>query len=394
MNNTRFIQIHWLSSYPATLLNRDEAGLAKRIPFGGDTRSRISSQCLKRHWRLAGQDSTDAASKHPWSLSNVGLPMGSRSKEVVERSILPLAAKDMSPSDEVLAAVRGELLKGLYGKNAEDSKKRQALLFGQPEIEYLASKARIALALSDAKAAAKEVAEFFDEERGNIRAMLNGLLHGAGLESALFGRMVTSDQAASRDAAVHVAHALSVHAMERELDFMTVVDDLKSESGDSDSGSAGMFDMELASGVYYGYVVIDCDLLVANLAQDTEAAAKVTEHLIHLIADVSPGAKKGSTAPYTYAEFMLVEAGNRQPRTLANAYRKALSLRGSSHDDDVATRAIRSLDNHLKRLDDAYGAAEDRRQLSVLDSELTGVARLSLDQLANFAAEHVRAKQA
>jgi len=46
-----FLQIHVLTSYPATLLNRDDVGFAKRIPFGGANRLRISSQCLKRHWR-------------------------------------------------------------------------------------------------------------------------------------------------------------------------------------------------------------------------------------------------------------------------------------------------------------------------------------------------------
>ncbi len=52
----RFIQIHTLTSYPASLLNRDDAGFAKRIPFGGFTRTRISSQCLKRHWRTYSGD--------------------------------------------------------------------------------------------------------------------------------------------------------------------------------------------------------------------------------------------------------------------------------------------------------------------------------------------------
>jgi CRISPR system Cascade subunit CasC len=47
----RFIQLSTLSSYPAVLLNRDDSGLAKRIPFGGASRIRVSSQCLKRHWR-------------------------------------------------------------------------------------------------------------------------------------------------------------------------------------------------------------------------------------------------------------------------------------------------------------------------------------------------------
>jgi CRISPR system Cascade subunit CasC len=175
--------------------------------------------------------------------------------------------------------------------------------------------------------------------------------------------------------------------MERELDFMTVVDDLKSEAGD-DAGSAGMFDMELSSGVYYGYTVVDVSLLISNLAGDAEAAGKVIEHLVHLIADVSPGAKKGSTAPYSYAEFMLVEAGDRQPRTLANAFRKALPLRGA----DIGERAVKALDGHIQRLDQAYGSAEARRQLSVVDADIEGIERVSLDALASFAAAQAMAQ--
>lgn len=379
--SARFIQIHWLSSYPATLLNRDDAGQAKRIPFGGSVRSRISSQCLKRHWRLAGQDGPESAGNNPWALQHVGVPTGVRSKQVVERRILPAAALGLDVGEAVVDAVRSELLKGLYGKNAEDPKKRQALLFGEPEIDYLAGKAREALATNDAKAAAQLLEKFFKEEKKN----LNTLKNGAGLESALFGRMVTSDPDANRDAAIHVAHALTVHAIERELDFMTVVDDLKAEDSTSDAGAAGVFDMELSSGVYYGYVVVDVPLLVANLAGDAEVAAKVVDHLIHLIAEVTPGAKKGSTAPYAFAEFILVETGNRQPRTLANAFRKAVRL----GQGDVAETAITALDQHLSRLDSAYGANEQRRQLSTLDADLADVERATLDALAAFAAAAV-----
>ena len=51
MSAPKFIQIHALTSYPASLLNRDDVGFAKRVPLGGVTRTRVSSQCLKRHWR-------------------------------------------------------------------------------------------------------------------------------------------------------------------------------------------------------------------------------------------------------------------------------------------------------------------------------------------------------
>ena len=51
MSDARFLQVHTLTCYPGALLNRDDAGFAKRLPFGGATRTRISSQCLKYHWR-------------------------------------------------------------------------------------------------------------------------------------------------------------------------------------------------------------------------------------------------------------------------------------------------------------------------------------------------------
>ena len=43
MTTPRFLQVHTLHSYPAALLNRDDSGLAKRMPFGGAVRTRISS---------------------------------------------------------------------------------------------------------------------------------------------------------------------------------------------------------------------------------------------------------------------------------------------------------------------------------------------------------------
>ncbi|MCV2445698.1 type I-E CRISPR-associated protein Cas7/Cse4/CasC [Paracoccus sp. DMF] len=53
MTDPPFLQAHFLAPYTAVLLDRDDAGLAKRLPYGGHLRTRVSSQCLKRHWRLA-----------------------------------------------------------------------------------------------------------------------------------------------------------------------------------------------------------------------------------------------------------------------------------------------------------------------------------------------------
>jgi hypothetical protein len=40
MTHPRFIQIHTLQSYSAALLNRDDSGLAKRLPMGDAIRTR------------------------------------------------------------------------------------------------------------------------------------------------------------------------------------------------------------------------------------------------------------------------------------------------------------------------------------------------------------------
>ena len=382
MNTPRFVQIHWLASYPSALLNRDDAGLAKRVPFGGAVRGRISSQCLKRHWRFAGEESHEDAKRHPFALQNLGLPMGERTREIVERLVVPAAMSATAASPARVTAVTEALIKRLYGPNGIDIKKRQALFFGRPEIEYLSRKCVEALEAESDKAAVELIEAFAKVEKENLAQMKLD----AGLESALFGRMVTADRAADRDAAVHVAHALTVHSLERELDFVTVVDDLKKASLGDDSGGAGMFDAELTSGVYYGYCVVDVPLLVSNVGDDRAIAARVLEHFLHLIATVSPGAKKGSTAPYAYAEYLLVEAGSAQPRTLANAFRRPVALNG-----DVLDSAIEALSSHVQALDDAYGAAEWRCQVSPGGHGLQTAKRASIAEAATAVRQQVEA---
>ncbi len=357
---TRFVQIHWLTSYPATLLNRDDAGLAKRMPFGGVPRARVSSQCLKRHWRTADD---------VHSLANVGVPMGSRSKKTVEILILPEA--ETEGASEAHKSVLKVFVEQLYSD--KDNAKRQALFFGKPEVDYLREKA---LACLEAPEPGKAAETFFKEERANLRS----LKHGAGLESALFGRMMTSDPSANTDAAIHVAHALSVHRIERDLDYLTAVDDL-----DEGTGAAGLFDVELTSALYYGYVVVDVPLLISNLADDTVAAGKVVQHLIHLIAEVSPGAKKGSTAPYSRAELLLVEMGDRQPRTLANAFRNPIPLGSNRLFEDAADE----LAKYLAKLDVAYNTGEARKAVNLSDVQLPNTQSADLATIAGWVSQKI-----
>ena len=384
MTDLRFLQIHTLHSYPAALLNRDDSGLAKRMSFGGTTRTRISSQCLKRHWRTADGE---------FALASIdGAADAIRSRNVVGRMVMQVIRDENQFAIDVLDAVEEAFTKGVYGDNAKsgdepsEQSTRQPLLLGQPEIEYLQLKAREICATNtgNAEDAGSAASLLFtpvgrNEERDNFAAFRKQTILPGGLTGAMFGRMVTSDPGANIDAAIHVAHGFTVHQEESESDYFTVVDDLQRD--DEDGGAAHIGDTELTAGLFYGYVVVDVPELVLNLSGSRELAGDVVQRLIHLIATVSPGAKRGSTAPYAAADLVLLEAGNRQPRSLANAFRKPVKAQV----DDATS----SLSLYLRKMDWCYGENEARRVMSVEECDMPCAKWLNCDALAEWASAAV-----
>src|SRR5690606_8222291 len=230
-----FLQIHTLTAYPASLLNRDDAGLAKRIPFGNATRLRVSSQCLKRHWR------EDVTRQMP------DVPDSQRTRAFFTRTVLPRAVK-AGVDETVAGALIEPLAKALIdGGVKEGGDLSQPVLFGVREADYFAQMLLEASREADPEKAL-ETRLKSKEEKENLRAMSKS---ASGLTAALFGRMVTSDLLARVDAPVHVAHAFTVHAANTEIDYFTVVDDL---NRDDETGAAHANQAELGAGVYYGYV--------------------------------------------------------------------------------------------------------------------------------------------
>lgn len=385
MTEPRFIQIHTLHSYPGTLLNRDDAGLAKRLPFGGVERLRVSSQCLKRHWRMA-EDEMALGAIDP----SIGVSTRSRRtwKVLIQE---PLLAEGLARDavDSVLDAMQVELYgqskkakAAKAGKDAEiDLERDELVVLGRPEIDYLTEETRriVGAAGSDTKAIAAELK--------SLRKNFHALKAGAGIDAAMFGRFVSGDRDARVDAAVHVAHAFTVHEQASEPDYFTAVDDLQAE--EQGSGAGHLNTADLTSGVYYGYVAIDVPLLVSNLegvqrknwrAADRTLAAKTVEALLHLIAKVTPGAKKGSTAPYDYASLVLVEAGVEQPRTLANAFIKPVKAQ------PLDAAAAEALASHVAAIDGMYGS-EARRWLATRHAvEVAGAAPVTFPKLTRAVA--------
>lgn len=366
MSEPRFLQIHFLAPYTAALLNRDDSGLAKRLPYGGSLRTRVSSQCLKRHWRLADD---------PHSLHRIaGADVAYRSRETVDRKVFDDWAE--GHDEAVLKPIREAMLTAVYGDKGAEKKSRQTLLLGAVEVAYLKAEAQrlVAEAAGDDKRAAELAKEWHKAHKANLKALSEGAKLPGGLTGALFGRMVTSDPKANIDAPVHVAHAFTVHAEEAESDYFIAADDL---ARDEDTGADTIQETELTSGLFYGYVVVDLPGLRDNLGGDVRLAGDVLHNLLYLIAEVSPGAKLGSTAPYSRAAFLLVEAGDRQPRSLAEAFRTACAANTSV--------AVGKLADHLAALDAAYATGETRRVMSLTNAEIPGAERGTLADLATFA---------
>jgi CRISPR system Cascade subunit CasC len=361
MSAPRFIQISTLTSYPAALLNRDDSGLAKRIPFGRATRTRVSSQCLKRHWRLA-DDPHNLAKAAP------GLDLSTRSRALFRKRIFDPLVKEGVPA-EVAEPVLLAFSKDLYeGKDKERTTEEgkspldrsEVVVLGEPEIAWLMDQARELCANADEDP--KQAAKLAKEHLKKNKKEFNALKCGAGIDAAMFGRFVSGDPEARVAAAVHVAHSFTVHPESSETDYFTAVDDLltRTEGGSGHLGAA-----ELTSGLFYTYTVVDVPLLVSNLTgcqaeawlnEERDVAGRVVNHLVHLMATVTPGAKLGSTAPYDWAGLVLAEAGDRQPRTLANAFLEPVELAVP----DLFGRTVTALADYVEAMDAMYGPGEER----------------------------------
>ena len=125
-------------------------------------------------------------------------------------------------------------------------------------------------------------------------------------------------------------------------------------------------------------------------AERRELGARVVENLLHLIATVSPGAKRGSTAPFDWAKLMLVEAGDWQPRSLAGAFQDALPLSERDEDPPLRMRATTRLGEEIAAMDAAYGVPLARRFLALDPVELPAAERLTLAELTAWASGIVR----
>lgn len=361
----RFIQLHLLTSYPPSNLNRDDIGRPKSAVVGGVPRLRVSSQSLKRHWRTS-------------SLFQEKLRghLGDRTKDLGPRVHAALteggmAAKKAEAATKAIAGVFGKV------KGKKDRFAHETLVFYDPdEIQRV-----------DAL-----VATLIEEDREPTDDETNLLSKTRAVDIGMFGRMLADSSRFNTDAAVQVAHAITVHEVKVEDDFYSAMDDASDQRLDFFSAAdhlgrerlrehagAGHIDTsEFGAGVFYLYICIDAVGLANNLG-DAELARAAARVLTEAAATVAPGGKQNSYASRAYASYLLAEAGDRQPRSLAVAFLKPVR----STDQMVA--AIDELKRTRRSIDKAYYGDDelDHEEMNVPAEEG------SLADVLSFVADNV-----
>jgi len=350
-----FIQLHLLTSYPPSNLNRDDLGRPKTAIMGGKTRLRVSSQSLKRAWRTSDLFESALAGHIGKRTKKMGEKLYER---LCEKGVAEGKAKDFAKE---MVAFFGATEGAEKDKPLKELESSQLVHFNQSEMTAL-------LDLADRIASEGKLNK--DELKKLVAKRYD-------VDISMFGRMLTGKEITKitddPEAAVQVAHAVTVHDVAVEDDYFTAVDDLNNDNGDL--GAAHIGETEFGAGVFYLYLCINRDLLEANLG-DKALAKKSLAALVEAAAKVAPNGKQNSFASRAYSSYILVEKGDQQPRSLSVAFLKP--VRG----EDVLSKAITEIETKRANMEKVYGKCAEATK--TMNAE-TGTG--SLDEIITFATE-------
>lgn len=330
----RFAQLHILTAYPPSNLNRDDLGRPKTATVGGTTRLRISSQSLKRAWRMSDLFAEQLDGYR-----------GTRTKELGRVAYRRLVEKGVSEEDAVewSRAIAGDFGKLKSGSNDDPLSATDIEQLAHLGPEELAAVIRLSDTLAQGGRAPSQ------EE---IDALL--VHQPKAVDIALFGRMLAAKPSYNVEAAAQVAHAFTADEVQVEDDFFTAVDDLN--EGIEDVGAGHMGEVEFGSGVFYLYVCVDRHSLVKNLGGDESLARKALRVLAEAAATVAPTGKQNTFASRACASYVLCEVGDQQPRTLAAAFFQPIGRRS---EDSPISDAIQRLESTREKMATVYGPGWD-----------------------------------
>lgn len=399
MSHKNYVNFHVLTSHSPSCLNRDDMNMQKTAIFGGVRRVRISSQSLK-YWMRDSEYYKQHLGKPSVRTNRLDQLIEKFAEELkdefardlVEEAIRRFvkAAKaeegddegvDDDTSDKAEVSDRDDATKEKTKKIAvapwvaaemrEICRVIKAVKgVGLTEDERSKALEKFKKQKPKKKAKKKTEQEFIDEafdkkiqkaleDSGTAAAIKKGL--GKAVDVALSGRMATSGLMTSIDGAMALAHTLTTHAVDSDIDWFTAVDDLTVEAGETGAGHLNT--QEMSAGVFYRYASLNVPQLVMNLGEISKLddpisveqrsrALGIASHLAHLLATVVPEAKRQSTAADNPADFVLVSFAD-QPLSLANAFEEAIASRNG-----FLKPSVEALTAYWQTMNEAYGLNE------------------------------------
>jgi CRISPR system Cascade subunit CasC len=339
----KLIELHILQSFPVSCLNRDDVGAPKTATFGGLTRARISSQCLKRAIRLQAKELSPE------------LYAAERSKLIVQ-PIAEAAKRHHAPAEEALEASKkfcNEL--ATFDESAFKNKgilKVKTLMFLSPsEREEIGKElATILKGGQDVKSSDKKIK--------SVASKIQAAKLKDAADIALFGRMVATDHSLTVEGAAMFSHALSTHRADNDIDFYTAVDDRQQQDPtieeEDRAGSGMMGTLEFTSAVYYRYIGLNLGLLgdESHLgALSVEDRRTVVDTFLRAAVLAVPGARKNSMNANTLPSYVLgLFKDKGQPLQLINAFENPILSKNGLMDASIA-----ALKEHHKQLKNTWG---------------------------------------
>lgn len=311
-----FINFHILISHSPSCLNRDDMNMQKSAIFGGKRRVRYSSQTFKRTMRKSpyfekelGTASTRTRELFPLNLLLIEKLAERFPKELVEKAISFLSDKrDLHSEEDHADAVAPWCIE---------------------EVEWLCNHLRSNSTIkelcddfiaitgngdNDKKKKRGIIKSFYSiiEKSGQVQGLYKALENN--VDIALHGRMAASGLMKPLDGALAVAHVITTHTVDADIDWFTAVDDLQ------ELGSGHLDTQEFSSGVFYRYASLNIAQLQENLGNaPREKVLEIGAHVLHLMATVVPSAKQQSFAAHNLADLAMVSFSD-IPVSLANAF--------------------------------------------------------------------------
>ncbi|MGY0216642.1 type I-E CRISPR-associated protein Cas7/Cse4/CasC [Endozoicomonadaceae bacterium StTr2] len=341
-----FINFHILISHSPSCLNRDDMNMQKSAIFGGKRRVRVSSQSLKRTMRTGEYYQTHfpEVSIRTRQLEQLVKELTqlapetdekwiSKGVELFSSKVIDDSDDDMDLDEETTQKKTAvapwsvsefkafcELVQEIYESdlNEKDQASLEKAIEKENKRKATAKKPRLTdEGVKDiflAKIVKREL-----KERSEVIAKACGRT----TDIALSGRMATSGLMTNIDGALSLAHPITTHTVDADIDWFTAVDDLQ------EMGSGHLDTQEFSSGVFYRYASLNLQQLQKNLGNASrEEALEVATHLLHMLATEVPSAKQQSFAAHNLADLALVSFSD-LPLSLANAFEAPVTEKGN-----------------------------------------------------------------